>query len=109
MKKKCVASFVALLMLILPFCEKREDIVGIWQGEHGMLVLKSDGELTYRGESGRYRASRDELRVTYADGNIKSYAYLLSFDGKSMNFDGEPYVFLAKDPLELRVRELDLL
>lgn len=107
MKRKFVASLAALSLLLLPHCGKYEDIFGIWQGEHGMLILRSDGELIYRGERGSYRALRDELRVAYADGHVESHVYLLSFDGKSMNLDGERYVFLARDPLELRVRELD--
>ncbi len=96
-----VGAAAALVLLALTGAISKNVLVGVWESPELTLVFEADGDCVVDGETGKYTPrAQNRVRIYTRTGGYEEYAYMLSFDKKSMYFGSRRYIKRGQSGLE---------
>ena len=108
MKRHTVLGAVLLIGCIAVFLNtERPALLGFWESGDDAVCFDAGGRCEIDGEKAVFRLEKDgHVRVFRRGHSSEVYPYMVSFDRKSMYFDGQRYVKTAQSGAERSIIEL---
>lgn len=108
MKRHTIWKAVLLLGFIaVSINTERPALIGFWESGDDAVWFGVGGRCEIGGEKAAFRLEKnDHVRVFRRGYSSESYPYMVSFDRKSMYFDGRRYVKTAQSGAERSIIEL---